>query len=135
MRLAIDPAALAWAITPQGSAARAWLLAHDGVLPADALDRLRDARRELGARTGLGPGETWDLLEAMLARAEAVPAEDAEEYAALARRLVPAPCAPTLAIALALEVDALLAGDASFAGQDLVPVLDAWPAARQQRLP
>jgi len=134
MRLAIDPAALGWALTPQGHATRAWLVAHDGVLPADALARLRGLRPELGARTGLGPGGTWDLLEGLLARVETVPAERAEEYHSLARRLVPAPCAPTLALALALEVDALLAGDASFAAQQLVPVVPGWPAPRQQTL-
>jgi hypothetical protein len=134
MRLAVDPAVLAWALCPQGQAARAWLLAHDGVLEAEALERLRGMRRELAARTGLGAGETWDLLEALLARIEAVPAERAAEYATLAARLVPEPCAPTLALALALDVDALLAADAGFARQDLVPVVPAWPVPRQRQL-
>lgn len=135
MRLAVDPAALAWALAPAGGAARAALLQHDGVVPAAAVARLRAARLDLEAATGLARGEVWDLLEAVLARVRAAPEEEYAEFLPLAGRLVPAPCAPALAVALALDVDALLAGGPGFEGQDLVPVLAGWPRARQRTLP
>jgi hypothetical protein len=135
MRLAIDPAALAWALTPRGGPARAALLGHEGFVPAEALARLRAARPRLEAQTGLGRGELWDLLEALLARVEAVEETRVAEFAPLARRVVPSPCAPTLTVALALEVDALLAGGPGFEAQTLVPILGVGPRPRQSALP
>lgn len=134
MRLALDPAALAWALARDGDAARALLLQHDAYLDAPALSRLRHMRPRLEAETGLARGELWELLEALLGRVRGVPAEDYEEFLPLARRLVEPPCAPALAVGLALDVDALLVGGPGFASQDLVPVMPAWPRPRQVRL-
>lgn len=134
MRLAVDPAALAWALAPQGSAARALLLQHEGFAPAEGLARLRGLRPRLEAETGLARGELWELLDALLARVQAVEPGEVEEFLPLARRLAGPGCAPTLALALALEVDAVLAGARGFEGQSLVPVLPAWPGARQAPL-
>lgn len=134
MRLALDPAALAWALSPLGAVARAALLEHDACLPADALVRLRDLRPAVEADTALARGELWDLLQALLARVEPVELDGFEEFLPLAKRLVPSPCAPSLALALAMDVRALLAGGPEFGAQDLVPVIQAWPRARQTRL-
>lgn len=134
MRLAVDPAVLAWALTSQGTVARAALLEHACFVPAEALDALRGLRPRLEAETGLARGELWDLLEALLARVRVVGPEEYAEFASLAARLVPPPLTPTLALGLALEVDALLAGGPGFEAQDLLPVLQAWPRARQASL-
>jgi hypothetical protein len=134
MRLALDPAALAWALTPHGSAARAALLEHPAFVHADALARVRALRPRIEAGTGLARGEAWDLLQALLAGTEAVEAEACAEFQPLATRLVAPALAPTLAVALALEVDAVLAGGPGFEAQSLVPVLPCWPRPRQSRL-
>jgi hypothetical protein len=134
MRLALDPACIAWALQPQGHAARAALLQHDSWVPAPALTRVRELRPRLENATGLARGELWDLLETLLSRVHAVGSKEYEEFLPLAQRLAPPACAPVLAVALAVEVDAVLAGGAGFGGQDLVPVLDAAPRARQARL-
>lgn len=134
MRLALDPACLAWALLPQGTAARAALLQHDAWVPASALTKVRELRPRLENATGLARGELWDLLETLLGRVRVVGPSEYEEFLPLAQRLAPPACAPVLAIALALEVDAVLAGGPGFAGQDLVPVLDVAPRARQARL-
>jgi hypothetical protein len=134
VRLAVDPAALAWALAAEGHVARAALLQHDAWLDAPALARLRAMRPHLETLTGLPRGALWDLLDALLSRIRAVPAEDYEEFLPLARRLVGPACAPALAVALALEVDAVLAGGPGFGGQDLVPVIPGWPRPRQARL-
>jgi hypothetical protein len=135
MRLAVDPAVLAWALHPQGTAARSLLLQHDGFVDTCAMARLRASRHALRHQTGLAPGELWDLLEALLTRVQAVEAEAWAEFGSLAARLVEAPLAPTMAIALALDVDGLLAGGPGFENQGLVPVANAWPRPRQSRLP
>ncbi|HEV8361485.1 MAG TPA: hypothetical protein VGR28_13630 [Candidatus Thermoplasmatota archaeon] len=135
MRLALDPAALAWALHPQGHVARAALLQHASLVPSPAISRLRRLRGETADATGLRRNDVWDLLTALLSRVEAVERERYEEFLPLAHRLAGPERAPALAVALAMEVDALLAGDAGFARQDLVPVLPAWPRARQRRLP
>jgi hypothetical protein len=131
MRLAVDPAAFAVAMLPSGSAARGWLAQHACFTPAGVVRGLRALRRDLEGPLGLGPGEVWELLEGLLAQVQAVPAGQYAEFLPLALRLVPAACAPTLALALALDVDALLAGGPGFEGQRLVPVLRGWPGARQ----
>lgn len=130
----MDPAVLAWALSPAGTAARAALLEHACFVPAEALDALREVRPRLEAETGLARGELWDLLEALLARVRVVGPEEYAEFGSLAARLVDPPLAPTLALGLALEVDALLAGGPGFEAQDLLPVLAAWPRARQTSL-
>lgn len=134
MRFALDPAALAWALHPRGSAARAALLQHDAFVPTGALERLRALRPALEEATGLARGELWDLLQLLLSRVRAVPADEYDEFLSLARRLAPA-CAPAMAVALALEVDAVLAGAPGLEAQRLVPVVRAWPAPRQAGLP
>lgn len=135
MRLAADPAAFAWALHPRGHAARAMLLQHEVLAPAGGVAALRALRPRIEAATGLARGEAWDLLEGLLRNVHAVPEEEAAEFAPLAARLVPPACAPALALALAFDVDTLLAGDASFAAQRLVPVRPAWPPPRQRALP
>ena len=135
MKLALDPALLAWALAPQGRVARALLLERGGVVPAPAVARLRAARPHLEAATGLGRGELWDLLATLLERVEALDREDYAEFVPLAERLVGAACAEALAVGLACEVDALAAGGPGFEAQRLLPVLRAWPGPRQGTLP
>ena len=135
MRLAVDPAVLAWALAPAGTTARAALLEHGGFLPLAALEGLRAVRPRIAAETGLARGEVWDLLEGLCRGLTAVPPEGYAEFLPLAGRLVAPPLAATLAVALAMEVDALLAGGPGFEAQDLVPVFPAWPRPRQSALP
>lgn len=134
MRLAVDPAVFAWALARNGSVARAWLLQHDGFMHGSGVAHLRALRPRLEAETGLARGELWDLLEALLARCQTVEPDEVEEFRPLAARLVAHPCDATLAVALAMEVDAVLAGGPGFGGQELVPVLQAAPRPRQARL-
>jgi len=131
MRLALDPAVLAWALSKRGTAARASLLQHDALAPAEALARLREVMPQLPASTGLARGALWDLLSVLTARIEAVEEARYAEFLPLARRVVPPGCEATLALAMALEVEAVLAGGPGFEGQDLVPVVQVGVQPRQ----
>lgn len=133
MRVALDPAVLAWAITPAGAEARAALLEHACFLPLDAMEHLRRLQPSAMPRAQLSGHDVWQFMEALVARVRIADHEAYEDFMSLSRRLVPEHLASTLAVGLAIEADAILAGGPGFEQQELLSVMPAWPKSGGSR--